>query len=144
MDKKLSERKEIMTFIETQLNDPKQTFILSTLTADGYPDSRIMGNICDKSLDEVYFTCKKGTRKIEELAHNTRASVYFTFGEKTAWLYGEAVCTQDEKVRMQLWNDRMLPIYPNGAGSPELTIIKFTTKRIRFRSGRSDYVEFEV
>lgn len=134
----------ILSTVQTLLNNPSQTFVLSTVTADGYPDSRLMGNICDKSLQEVVFTCQTGTRKTEEIAANAKSSVYFFTDAVSIWLYGEATVTRDEEVRKRIWNDRMLRIYSNGVDSPNLTVILFVPGRIRYREGRNDYVEFDL
>jgi general stress protein 26 len=137
-------KNEILSAIEKLLNDPEQNFVLSTLTADGYPDSRLMGNICDKSLQEIWFSCQTGTRKTDKIAANLKSSVYFTSDSITVWLYGEASVTRDEAIRHRVWNERMLRIYPNGADSPNLTIILFVPKKVRFRERPGDYLEFEL
>ncbi|NLZ92511.1 MAG: pyridoxamine 5'-phosphate oxidase family protein [Firmicutes bacterium] len=138
------DKEGIIALIEERLKEPKQQFVLSTLTADGYPDSRLMGNICDKTIDEVYFTCQTGSRKLEELDSNAKASVYFTFSGTTVWLYGNASYTRDEAIRKKIWNDRMLRIYPEGVDSPRLTVIKFETRKVRFSQKRNEYIEFEL
>ncbi len=119
-------------------------FVLSTLTQDGFPDSRLMGNICEKSLAEVFFTCRTGTRKIEEMAENPKVSVYFTSGPVTVWLYGTATTTRDLNVRKKIWNDRMLSIYGEGVESPRLTVIRFLPQKIRFRGEAKEYIEFDL
>lgn len=144
MNEDLMNKDEIIAIIEKQFKDPDQTFVLSTLSLDGYPDSRLMGNICDKKINEVYFTCQTGSRKIDEIAGNQKSSVYFTFGPNTAWLYGDCITTRDQNERKKIWNDRMLRIYKNGPDSPNMTVIKFTAKKIRFRTDGLDYIEFDL
>lgn len=126
------------------MNNPEQIFVLSTLTKDGYPDSRLMGNICDKTIETVYFTCKTGTRKIDEIAQNPKASLYFTLKDTTVWLYGTASITRDKDIREKIWNDRMLRIYSEGVDSPRLTVIIFKTKKIRYRENNGGYCEFDL
>lgn len=138
------DKNEILSTVERLMNDPKQTFVLSTLTRDGYPDSRLMGNICEKTIREVYFTCRAGTRKIEEMVEDPKASVYFTSGPVTVWLYGTASATKDANARRKIWNDRMLSIYSEGVDSPQLTVICFLPQRIRFREKAGEYIEFEL
>ncbi len=137
------DKTEILHEIDTLMENPEQLFVLSTLTADGYPDSRIMGNICNKTVDEMFFTCQTGTRKIEELQHNEKASVYFTSGGVTVWMYGTATTTRDEETRKRIWDDRMLQIY-EGPESPRLTVIELKLKRLRYRKGRDTYIEFDL
>ena len=134
---------EILHEIDTLMENPEQIFILSTLTADGYPDSRLMGNICRKTAGEMIFTCQTGTRKIEELQHNEKASVYFTSGDVTVWMYGTAAATRDEETRKRIWDDRMFRVY-EGPDSPRLTVIVLRTKRIRYRKGKDAYIEFDL
>ena len=134
----------ILTTVEKLLNKPDQTFILSTLTSDGYPDSRLMGNICEKSIEEVYFTCQTGSRKTIEIAQNAKCSVYFTCDTVTVWLYGEATVTTDADVRKKIWNDRMLRIYSAGVDSPNLTVIRFVPAKLRYREQMSGYIELDL
>jgi general stress protein 26 len=133
-----------VSLAEKLMKNPDQNFVLSTLTTDGYPDSRLMGNICDKSVKEIYFTCRKGTRKIEEIEKNAKASVYFTSGDITVWIYGDATVTRDEAERKKIWNDRMLRIYSAGVDSPELTVIRFLPKKLRICERPRGYDEFEL
>jgi general stress protein 26 len=133
-----------VSLAEKLMKNPDQNFVLSTLTTDGYPDSRLMGNICDKSVKEIYFTCRKGTRKIEEIEKNAKASVYFTSGDVTVWIYGDATVTRDEAERKKIWNDRMLRIYSAGVDSPELTVIRFLSKKLRICERPRGYDEFEL
>ena len=139
------EKDAAISLIEKLMTNPEQTFILSTLTDDGYPDSRLMGNICQKSINEVYFTCQTGSRKTDELLNNPKSSVYFTVDNATTvWLYGDASVTREEGVRKKIWNDRMLRIYSDGVDSPRLTVIRFVPKKIRIREKMSAYVEFDL
>ena len=138
------DKESIIKLIEERFKEPKQQFVLSTLTVDGYPDSRLMGNVCDKTIDEVYFTCQTGSRKLEELQNDAKASVYFTFAGTTVWLYGNASFTRDEAVRKKIWNERLLRIYPEGIDSPRLTVIRFATKKVRFSNKRNEYIEFDL
>jgi general stress protein 26 len=129
---------------EKLMKNPDQTFVLSTMTGDGFPDSRLMGNICGKTIKEIYFTCHTGTRKTDELVENPKSSVYFTAEEITVWVYGEATVTRDESERKKVWNERMLPIYPEGVDSPALTVIRFVPKRLRISEKYRGYDEFEL
>lgn len=138
------DKHEILSTVERMLNDSDQLFVLSTLTQDGYPDSRIMGNLCDKSIHEIYFTCPTGTRKIDELAENPKASVYFNSGAVTVWLYGTATTTRDADARKKIWNDRVQSIYPEGVDSPRLNVVLFLPQKIRFRERTGEYIEFEL
>ncbi len=138
------EKSDILALAQRMLDDPKQTFILGTLTEDGYPDARLMGNICGKTLSEVYFTCPTGTRKIDELSGNPKSCLYFTSGEGTVWLYGEATATRDPAVRERVWDERMRGIYPEGPESPRLVIIRFVPERLRYRDRTSGYAEFDL
>lgn len=137
-------KEDAIAAIEARFSDDGQQFILATLTDDGYPDARIMGNICEKTMQEVYFTCRAGTRKIGELIKNPKSSVYFTKDGQTFWLYGEASVTKDESVRRHIWNDRMLPIYSEGPDSPLLTVIRFIPKKVRCLSRTDGYTEFSL
>ena len=134
----------IIAIIEKQFKHPEQQFVLSTMTADGFPDARLMGNICQKSMQEVYFTCQTGSRKTEEILHNSKSSVYFTFDGTTVWLYGHATVTRDESERSKIWNDRMLHIYKEGVDSPRLTVIKIVPTKIRFRAKTTNYIEIDL
>lgn len=138
------DKENALSKIEELLKKPEQTFVLSTLTDDGYPDSRIMGNICDKSIHEVYFTCRTGTRKTNEITKNPRASVYFTSDTITVWLYGDSSVTRDEGERKKIWNDKVLQLYSEGVDSPRLTVIRFVPKKVRILEKMSTYIEFDL
>ena len=138
------EKETVLAAAQKLLDDPSQLFILSTLTEDGYPDSRLMGNICEKTLKEVYFTCRTGTRKINQIKQNAMASVYFNKDNETVWLYGKATVTTEESIRRKIWNDRMLSIYPNGAESPNLVVIRFVPEKLRYRKNPEDYLELKL
>ena len=139
------EKDTAISLIEKLMANPDQTFILSTLTDDGYPDSRLMGNICQKTIKEVYFTCQTGSRKTDEILNNPKSSVYFTIDHKTTvWLYGDASVTREEGVRKKVWNDRMLQIYSDGVDSPRLTVIRFVPKKVRISERMTPYFEFDL
>ena len=138
------DREALLCEMENRLKDPEQMFILSTLTSDGYPDARLMGNICGKTAREVFFTCRAGTRKIGEIAENPRSCVYFTCGDETFWLYGESSASAQRELRHGIWNERMRPVYPGGADSPDLTVIRFVPKKVRYRGKTGGYAEFSL
>lgn len=139
------EEQEARSAMQRSFDDPEQLFILSTLAADGYPDARLMGNICAKTLRCVYFTCRAGTRKIGEIGRDPRACVTFASGSGTFWLYGDAGTTTAPEVRRQIWDERMRSIYPQGPDSPNLTVVRFIPKRARvLEAPGSDYLEFDL
>lgn len=138
------DKEYILSTVEKLLNNPEQLFILSTLTSEGYPDARLMGNICIKTIEEIYFTCQTGSRKIDELIENSKSSVHFTSDAVTVWLYGNATVTREESERRKIWNDKVLSIYHEGVDSPRLTVIQFVPKKIRFRKKTDSYVEFDL
>ncbi|HEY5466951.1 MAG TPA: pyridoxamine 5'-phosphate oxidase family protein [Clostridia bacterium] len=144
MSESRQNRDAILSKVESMLNAPEQTFVLSTLTEDGYPDAGLMGNICDKSLTEIYFTCQVGTRKTDEILKNPKSSVYFTADAVTVWLYGDATVTTEETVRRKIWNSRVLRIYPEGVDSPRLAVIRFVPGKLRFREKSVGYIEFDL
>jgi len=139
------DKETAVSIAEKLMKNPEQTFVLSTFTDDGYPDSRIMSNLCDKkTIKEIYFTCQTGSRKTDEMIKNSKSSVYFTLDTVTVWLYGDATVTRDEDVRKKIWNDGMLSIYTEGADSPRLTAIRFVPQKIRVGERMSGYSEFDL
>lgn len=138
------ERDIILAKVDRLLKNPEQIFILSTLNDNGYPDARLMGNICGKTIHELYFSSRARTHKVGQIVQSSKSSVYFNAGNIIVWLYGDAFVTADESIRKRVWNNRMLLFYPDGVNSPELRIIRFVPQKIRYCENIGEYIEFDL
>lgn len=114
--------------------------LLSTIDEEGYPTTRIMMNLRHKEYAHlnplyeaeenpmtVYLTTHLSTKKIQEIAANNKAALYFYDPEsfKAVLLQGRIELILDEDLKRKAWNNKWKEFFPKGVESKEYTLLRF-------------------
>jgi general stress protein 26 len=113
---------------------------LSTIDSDGFPQTRVMGNLRntkqypgltgtfrDHSEDFlIYLTTSKSSAKMQQIRANPKMSVYFCNPGQFhgLMLSGTAEIVTDQGLKKQLWQDGWEVYWPGGVDGPEFTILR--------------------
>jgi general stress protein 26 len=103
--------------------------ILSTIGADGFPESRAMLNLKDKHQGlTLFFTSNTSSRKVSQIKENSKASAYFCINREWTGLMlsGRIEIVSDPKEKRDIWTDGWEVYYPKGADDPDYTVLKLT------------------
>jgi general stress protein 26 len=130
-------KQECLNLIETA-----DAVYLSTIGGDGFPHTRMMGNLrntqenpaCAKFLEPdkedfvVYFVTGQSSVKMEQIRANPKVSAYFCKPAEfhTLMLRGQAKEITDQEFKKKLWQDGWEIHWPDGAESPEFVVLKLS------------------
>ena len=127
---------ELMEFV--------QDAYLSTIDGDGFPQTRVMGNLRNEEQcrisqelfsghDEdfmIYMVTSDSSDKMQQLRANSKVSVYFCNSAEfhTLLLVGDAEEIDDLGLKRQIWQDEWKIHWPAGPEDPEFIILKILPK----------------
>jgi len=130
-------RIECMNLMETA-----DAVYLSTIGGDGFPHTRMMGNLrnkeenpgCVKVLEPhkndfvIYFVTGNSSVKMQQIRANPKISAYFCNPRElqTLMLGGEAEEVKDQEFKQKLWQDGWEIHWPAGAEDPEFTVLRLS------------------
>lgn len=103
---------------------------VATNGENGYPDLRALaiGHVDD--VQTIWFSTSSCSKKLKELAADPRATLYGfdmqSMGEFR--LFGSFEVRTDTESRKKVWKDEYKAYWPDGIDSPNMTVLKFTTK----------------
>jgi general stress protein 26 len=113
---------------------------LSTIDSDGFPQTRVMGNlrntkqysgltaIFSEHSDDflVYLTTSKSSAKMQQIKANPKVSVYFcNFGEfHTLMLAGTIEIVSEASLKKQIWQNGWEVYWPDGAEGKEFAVLR--------------------
>ncbi|MHC4123692.1 MAG: pyridoxamine 5'-phosphate oxidase family protein [Planctomycetota bacterium] len=113
---------------------------LSTIDSDGFPQTRMMGNLrnkeqcrVSKELFEqhgedflVYMITGDSSPKMQQIRANSKVSVYFCNSAEfhTLLLLGDAEELDDMEFKKRIWQDDWKIHWPGGAEDPEFIVLK--------------------
>lgn len=134
--------------------------VLSTIDADGFPQTRAMLNLRNPKLFPgcsplfkahdndfmVYFTTNTSSVKMQHITKNNRVSVYYCQPE--SWhglmLSGRIAVVTDMKEKLKVWQDGWEMYYPKGPTDPDSTILKLLPDYAKFyHQLRVDTIQFK-
>jgi general stress protein 26 len=115
---------------------------LSTIDENGFPQTRAMVNIRNKTQfpdlanvfeghdDDflVYMTTDTASTKFKHIKENPKVSVYFCNPKEVCglMLVGELEIVTNQEVKGQLWQDEWKIFYPGGPDGPEYNILSLS------------------
>ena len=113
---------------------------LSTIDSDGFPQTRVMGNLRNtkqypglKSMFSehsedflIYLTTSASSGKMAQMRANPKVSVYFCNPSEFLGLMlgGKIDVVEDGELKKQLWQDGWEVYWPGGADGPEFTVLR--------------------
>ena len=128
-------RQECLKLMETA-----DAAYLSTIDSDGFPQTRVMGNLRNtkqypglKSMFSehgedflIYLTTSASSGKMAQIRANPKVSVYFCNpGEfHGLMLGGEIEVVTDTELKKQIWQDGWEMYWPDGPDGPEYTVLR--------------------
>ncbi len=113
---------------------------LSTLGSDGFPQTRVMGNLRNKEQCRIaeelfaehnedfliYMLTGHSSDKMQHIRANSKVSVYFCNSAEfhTLLLVGNAEEIDDADLKKRIWQDEWKMHWPGGPEDPEFIILK--------------------
>ncbi|MHC4623284.1 MAG: pyridoxamine 5'-phosphate oxidase family protein [Planctomycetota bacterium] len=113
---------------------------LSTIDGDGFPQTRMMGNLRNKEQcriaeelfaghDEdflIYMLTGHSSAKMQQIRANSKVSVYFCNSAQfhTLLLVGNVEEIDDVDLKKRIWQDEWKIHWPGGAEDPEFIMLK--------------------
>jgi len=114
---------------------------LSTISGDGFPETRAMLNLRNKSIYPnlaevfnehktgllVYFTTNTSSHKVEQLKANPKVCVYYSKPEewRGLMLQGNLEIVHDLNIKKTLWQKDWMMYYPKGIDDVDYAILRF-------------------
>jgi general stress protein 26 len=118
--------------------------ILSTIDENGFPATRAMLNLRNKSsfpsladfmskTNMVYFTTNTSLSKIRQIRNNPNGCVYFVIPSEFCGLtiQGMLEIVTDQSIKSSLWQSGWTMYYPQGIDDPEYTIFSLKPLKIK-------------
>jgi general stress protein 26 len=119
------------------LMNRSEAAILSTVDENGFPATRAMLNLRNKSAypsladfmsvtNMIYFTTNTSLSKIRQLRNNSKGCVYFVLPQEFSGvtIQGTLEIVTDIALKSSLWQNNWTMYYPNGIDDPEYTIFR--------------------
>ena len=113
---------------------------LSTIDGDGFPHTRMMGNLRNEQQckvakeffaghDEdflIYMLTGSSSPKMKQIRANPKVSVYFCNSSEfhTLLLVGEIEEMDDPDLKKKMWQEEWKTHWPGGADDPEFVLLK--------------------
>jgi len=123
-----------------KLMETAEAVYLSTVDGDGYPQSRVMGNLRSKEQcqiaeelfaghDEdflIYMLTGHSSDKMRQIRANSKVGVYFCNSAEfhTLLLVGNAEEIDDPDLKKRIWQDEWKIHWPGGPEDPEFVMLK--------------------
>lgn len=123
-----------------KLMETADVMYLNTISEDGFPHTRMMGNLRNKEQNPglvdlfkqhsedflIYMVTSKSSVKMQQIRANSKVSVYFcNAGEfHGLMLVGNTKEITEKDFKEKLWQDGWEIFWPGGAGDPEFTVLE--------------------
>lgn len=139
------------------LVDHATSAILTTLNAEGWPETRAMLNLRNKNQfkglirfmeakDSVenltmFFTTNASSTKISHLRADPRVSVYYsTVGEfRGLMLSGTMEIVEDKALMHEIWQPGWELYYHHGMEDPEFSVLRFSCEWAKYYHGQETH-----
>jgi general stress protein 26 len=122
-----------------QLMDTADAVYLNTISKDGFPYTRVMGNLRNKQQCRastelfarhsedflVYMLTGHSSAKMQQIRANPKVSVYFYNAAECHYLVliGNAEELADPNLKKQIWQDEWKMHWPGGPDDPEFVLL---------------------
>lgn len=110
------------------------TFI--TIGADGQPQARVVDPLSPDADFTIWFATNPLTRKVSEIRKNPKVTMSCFDATTSSYItvLGRAVLVTDLAVKQAHWKSDWAPIYPKGATSADVVLVKLTPSRLEIVS----------
>lgn len=115
--------------------------IVSSVDADGFPNTKGMLALEHDGLPVHYFSTNYSAKRTKQFIDNPKACVYF-FTEpdyRGLMLVGHIEVCTDQAHRIKLWREGFEMYYPQGVNDPDYCVFKFTAQRANYYHGLRNY-----
>ena len=125
---------------------------LSTVNAEGFPETRAMLNLCNADLYPslrgffakqdpfaVYLTTNTSSAKAGQMNRDGKISLYYCNPSKWLGLMicGEVLAVKDAGIISELWQDEWKMYYPSGWNDPDHSVFSIVPVRAKLYSSFS-------
>ena len=133
--------------VSLELMEVVQDAYLSTIDGDGFPQTRVMGNLRNKEQCRIteelftghnedfliYMLTSHSSEKMQQIRINPNVSLYYCKPEEfhTLLLTGTAEEVPDMELKKLIWQDEWEVHWPGGPEDPELVLLKMTPKHAK-------------
>jgi general stress protein 26 len=135
-------------YLGLQLMEVAEAAYLTTIDANGYPQTRAMFNLRNRDQFSylwklfhahgeeflVLFIANTSSAKIGQIRNNPAVSVYYC--KPNEWrglmLGGLIEVVTDPKLKETLWQDRWKLYYPKGVNDPDYTVLSLHPQKARY------------
>jgi len=123
-----------------KLMDAADAVYLTTISKDGFPHTRVMGNLRNKQQCRastelfaqhsedflIYMLTGHSSAKMQQIRANSKVSVYFCNPAECHYLMliGNAEEITDPSLKKQLWQDEWKMHWPSGPDDPEFVLLR--------------------
>ena len=110
------------------------TFI--TVSADGQPQARVVDPIAPDANFVIWFATNPLTRKVSEIRRNPKVTLSCFDASTSSYVtvIGRAALVTDPAVKQAHWKPDWAPIYPKGAASADVVLVRITPVRLEISS----------
>lgn len=132
-----------LTQIIAEMIDRQDVCFLSFINPDGFPTVRAMLNPRKRQgIKEFYLTTNTKSQKVQSLAQNPRASLYF-YDRPTyrgVAFTGTVEILHDQAIKDEIWRDMDIIFYESNS-DPDYCVLKFTAQQARYYQ---DYTSTDI
>lgn len=105
--------------------------MVGTIGKDGGPNVRYLVVGAFDGLETVWFSTSAGSEKVAEIKADPRAVLYGSHPETMSEfrLFGTVELLTDMESRKRVWKEEYKQYWPDGIESPDIMVLKFSTRR---------------
>jgi len=138
--------------LSLELMEISKVACLTTIDANGFPHTRGMTNMRNKSTHPhliplfrnhqedflILFSTNTSSDKVRHVEKNSKVAVYYLHPEKTQGVMfgGEIEIVHDPEVKLAIWEDGMEKYYPSGYNDPDHTILRLCPRMAKGWNGQ--------
>jgi len=113
--------------------------MLTTLDANGFPETRAMLALEHEGLETFWFSTNTSSHKVTQIRNSPKACVYLfdPDGFHGLSLVGRVEVLQDATAKERFWREGFERYYPQGVTDPDYTVLRFRAERGEYYHGLS-------
>ncbi len=143
--------------LSTDLMSAAKAAYLTTIDANGYPETRAMLNLRNtdkypglagffsrnKADLTTYFTTNTSSPKMKRIKENPKACVYYSKPDEWRGLMmaGSLEVVEDAKIKKALWQSGWTMYYPGGVEDPDYAVLRLSPK---FLQGYHQFQHYRI
>lgn len=121
----------------TELVDNAKTAMVSSVDADGYPNTKAVLALHHEGIATHCFSTNLSAKRTQRFLEHPNACVYYCdeANFKGLMLIGDMEVCRDRKHREMLWRDGFEMYYPKGIDDEDYCVLKFTARKANYYHG---------